>query len=77
VYPELKRLVPELVDICDLLRKHLYDPIMAGEEIKMAAVNLSVKDTSLLSRIREAVEQGGDDATSRQRYDSWWIRRDR
>ncbi len=72
MYAELRRLVPELVEVSELLRKNVFDPIMSGEEVKMARVNLSAKDTSLLSRIKEAVEQGDDNAPIKGGHDSWW-----
>ena len=53
--------------VCELLQQNMYDPIMAGEEIKMAPlpVKLSDKDTSLLAIIQEAVKQGGGDTRVR------------
>lgn len=72
MYAELRRLVPELVEVSALLRKNLFDPIMAGKEIKVAQVNLSVKDPSLLSRIREAVERGNGKTQIGGGHDPWW-----
>ena len=63
VYPELKRLVLELVIVFELLRNNLFTPIMTGGEIMMADVKLGGKDGSLLINIEEAVKNSDGSIT--------------
>lgn len=65
VYPKLRELVPELAVVSELLRNNLYDPMVAGQPIKMAELQTTVRNASLLSRIEEAVKEGHGDTVIR------------
>ena len=59
VYPELKKLVPELEAVAELLRVNFLKPVLAGQPIRMLPVHTDATDTSLLTNVRVAVEGAG------------------
>ena len=65
IYLKLRELVPELAIVSELLRNNLYNPVVAGQPIKMVEIQGGVRNTSLLSRIEEAIEEGHGDTAVR------------
>lgn len=63
VWPELRKLFPELVIVCRLLEKNILEPIMNNGTITMAMIKIDIENSSLLSMILDAVEEAGEDTT--------------
>ena len=62
VCPYLAELVPEFRRVCELLRRHVYAPIMAGHDLAITRIKVSGKDGSLVSRLHDALNAGRGEA---------------